>query len=131
MDMSSIADAALGLLVAAKTGAIEAATSGAAKLGGEAVKKFYSLVKGKFVKDGEGATRKFEEFETNPKDETKQSNVKNRLVEFLEDDPQFFADVKAIVGEVKIDNSVHISSAAGANSTITTIVGSNNVKVSK
>jgi hypothetical protein len=125
MDMETIATTVTGLLVAAQTGAIEAATGVVTKLGKAAVEKVYNVVKACFTKDGEGAVKKLEELERNPASPQAQDAVKGRLLMYLKEDPAFLAEIKALIGEVRIDQSITQTATSGDNSPIIQVVGNN------
>ena len=124
MDLSLLTDAALGLLVAAQTGAVSAATDLAKKLGKGALDKLVFLVKDRFARDGQGAVDALERLEQQPDDAKAQNAVRRRLEGLLEEDPAFAAAIEAIIGQVTIDKSVRQTATAGDNSTITQIQGS-------
>ena len=124
MDLSLLTDAALGLLVAAQTGAINAATDFAKKLGKGAVDKIVSLVKDRFAKDGQGAIDALKRLEQQPNDTSAQNAVRRRLEGLLDEDPAFAAEIKAFIGQVTVDQSLRQTATAGDNSSITQIHGS-------
>lgn len=126
MDPSSLADLALSALVAAQSGAASAITDVATKLGKAGVEKVCALVKARFAKDGEGATKALTTLEHNPTDAGAQKTVRRRLEGLLDEDPAFAAEIKAIIGTVSIDKSQHQTATAGDNSTVTQIQGSGN-----
>lgn len=126
MDLATLADVAMGLLLAALTGAVGATTDLAKKLGKGTVEKVASIIKRRFTKDGEGAVHAFGRLEQQPNDAAAQKAVHRRLEGLLEDDPTFAAEIKGIIGEVKIDWSVHQYATAGNNSSIIQINGHDN-----
>ncbi|QLA19587.1 hypothetical protein [Desulfolutivibrio sulfoxidireducens] len=126
MDMETIATTVTGLLVAAQTGAIEAATDVVKKIGKSGVEKLCNVVKGYFNKDGEGAVKKLEELERNPASPQAQDAVKGRLLMYLKEDPAFLAEITALIGEVRIDQSITQTATSGDKSPIIQIVGKYN-----
>ena len=126
MDMHTIATTVTGLLVAAQTGALDSATTLAAKLGKAGVDKVWELVKTRFVKDGEGAKDTLQQLAKNPKDEQAQRIVKRRLEGFLDEDPAFLAAIEAIIGEVTAYGSITQIAEPGDHSPIIQNVGNNN-----
>lgn len=126
MEIQSIIEVVMPLLVAAQAGAASAMTDTATKFGKAVVEKIGSLVKSRFNKDGEGATNALATLEHNPTDAGAQKAVRRRLEGLLEEDPAFAADLKAVIGAVHIDNSQHQSATGGDNSTLIQVQGSNN-----
>lgn len=126
MDLSALTDYALSALVAAQSGAATAITDAATKLGKGVVEKIAALVKTRFAKDGEGATKALTTLEQNPTDAGAQKAVRRRLEGLLDEDPDFAADIKAVIGTVSIDNSQHQTATTGDNSTVIQIQGSGN-----
>ncbi|BAH74920.1 hypothetical protein [Solidesulfovibrio magneticus] len=124
MDLSSLTDLALSALVAAQSGATAAITDVATKLGKAGVEKVCALVKDRFAKDGEGATKALATLENNPTDAVAQKAVRRRLEGLLDEDRDFAADIKAVIGTVSIDKSQHQTATAGDNSTVIQIQGS-------
>lgn len=131
MDLSTLTDTALGLYLAAKTGAVNAATDLATKLGKGAVDKLAALVKQRFAKDGQGATQALEHLGQHTDDATAQQAVRQRLEGLLDEDPAFAAAIKAIIGQVTIDQSVKQTIHAGDNSMNIQVSGSHNTIVGK
>lgn len=103
MDLSPLTDAALGLYLAAQTGAAAAATDLAKKLGKGAVDKIASLVKSRFAKDGQGAIQTLERLAQQPNDASAQNAVRRRLEGLLDEDSAFAAEIKALIGQVTVD----------------------------
>lgn len=126
MDLSALTDLALSALVAAQSGAAAAITDTATKLGKAGVEKITSLVKTRFAQDGEGATKALASLEQNPTDAGAQKAVHRRLEGLLDENPDFAAEIKAVIGTISIDKSQHQTATAGDNSTITQIQGSGN-----
>ena len=126
MDLPSLTEAALGLLVAAQTGAADAATDLAKKLGKGAVDKITSLVKTRFAKDGQGAVDALERLEQQPDDAGAQKAVRRRLEGLLDEDPAFAAEIKALIGQPVIDQSVKQTIRSGDNSVNIQVSGSHN-----
>ncbi|WP_165352073.1 hypothetical protein [Solidesulfovibrio carbinolicus] len=126
MDIQTLTDLALSALVAAQSGAATAITDAATKLGKACVEKLAALVKTRFAKDGEGATNALAALENNPADAGAQKTVRRRLEGLLDEDRDFAAEIKAIIGTVPIDKSQHQTATAGDNSTVTQIQGSGN-----
>ncbi|WP_027185661.1 hypothetical protein [Desulfovibrio inopinatus] len=126
MEMNTIEATVTGLVIAAQTGFIEKATTIAKNLGTAGMEKLYNLVKQRFTKDGEGAVSTLQQLENNPSDEKMQRIVKRRLEGILEEDPTFKNEIKAIIGEIRVDQSINQTATSGDNSPITQIVGSNN-----
>ena len=126
MDLSPLTDAALGLLVAAQTGAVSAATDLATKLGKGTVDKIISLVKDRLAKDGQGAIQTLERLEQQPDDAKTQNAVRRRLEGLLDEDPAFAAEIKALIGQVTVDQSVKQTIHSGGNSVNIQVSGSHN-----
>ncbi len=126
MDLSLLTDAALGLLVAAQTGAADAATDLAKKLGKGAVDKLVALIKSRFTKDGQGAADALERLEQHPDDAGAQKAVRRRLEGLLDEDPAFAATMEAIIGQVTVDQSVKQTIHSGDNSANIQVSGCHN-----
>ncbi|KUG29136.1 hypothetical protein ASZ90_000982 [hydrocarbon metagenome] len=127
MDMDTFATTVTSLMVAAQTGALEAATDVVKKIGKAGVDKLCSVVMGYFTKDGEGAVKKLAELEKNPASPQAQDAVKGRLLMLLQENPAFLAEIKAIIGDIRVDQSITQTATSGNHSPITQVVGHNNV----
>lgn len=121
-----ITDAALAVLVAAKGGLLKPVTDGVSQLVKTCGAKLWAHVTARFAKDGAGASQALANLEQHPDDATVQKTVRRRLEGLLDEDPTFAADIKAIIGEMKIDQSVTQTAQAGDNSSITQISGNHN-----
>jgi len=121
-----LTEAALAVLVAAKGGLLKPVTDGVSQLVKTSGAKLWGLVASRFAKDGSGASQALAKLEASPDDATAQQAVQHRLEGLLAEDPAFAADIKAIIGEVKIDSSRHETATAGNHSPITQIQGNNN-----
>lgn len=122
---NSIIDTVMNLLAAAASGATQVATDAITKIGASAVEKLGTVVAGYFTKDGAGASKAIEKFQADPSNLEAQDRVKTRLVEFLKDDPQFAAEIEAIIGEVRTNAPITMTATAGNNGTIVQALGSN------
>jgi len=131
MDMGTIATTLTSLMVAAQPVAIDlakgVATEVAAKLGSAGLTRLYNAVKGYFTKDGEGAVAKLAELEKNPTSPQAQEAVKGRLLMLLQENPAFLAEIKAIIGDIRVDQSITQTATSGDHSPITQVMGHNNV----
>jgi len=128
---SLITDTALAVLVAAKGGLLKPVTDGVSQLVKTTGAKLWTLVTARFAKDGPGATQAMTNLEQHPDDSSAQKAVRRRLEGLLDEDPTFAAEIKAIIGELKIDQSVHQTAQAGDNSSITQVSGSHNTFIGK
>lgn len=126
MDIQILTDAVMPLLIATQTGALDATTGLVKDLGKAGVEKIASLVKARFAKDGQGATKALAALEQNPTDAGAQKAVRRRLEGLLDEDMTFQADIKAVIGTVHSDNSQHQTATAGHHSSINQIQGSGN-----
>lgn len=126
MDVQSIAEALVPVLVAAKDGALSQASSVATQLGKAGVEKVYSVVKKYFAHDGQGAVKKLDELEQSPASSQVQNAVKGRLMNLLQEDPVFQAEIRAILGEVHVDKSITMTATSGDHSVTTMVVGNGN-----
>ncbi|MEF3698742.1 hypothetical protein [Desulfolutivibrio sp.] len=135
MDTGTIATTLTILLLAAQSVAIdvakgvatELATKLATKLGTSGLRNLYNMVKRYFTKDGEGAVTKLAELEKNPTSPQAQEAVKGRLLMLLQENPAFLAEIKAIIGDIRVDQSINQTATSGDHSPITQVVGHNNV----
>jgi len=126
-----LTDTAMAVLVAAKGGLLKPVTDGVSQLVKTTGAKLWTLVTSRFAKDGPGASQALAKLEASPDDSTALKAVRGRLEFLFNEDPAFAAEIKAIIGELKIDQSVHQTAQAGDNSSIVQIKGSHNTVVGK
>jgi len=128
---SLITDTALAVLVAAKGGLLKPVTDGVSQLVKTTGAKLWTLVTARFAKDGAGASQALAKLEASPDDAKAQKAVRGRLEFLFDEDPTFAAEIKAIIGELKIDQSVHQTAQAGNNCSITQVSESHNTFIGK
>lgn len=128
---SLITDTALAVLVAAKGGLLKPVTDGVSQLVKTTGAKLWTLVTARFAKDGPGASQTLAKLEASPDDAKAQKAVRSRLQLLLDADPAFAAEIKALIDELKIDQSTRQYILAGDDSVNTQVSGNNNIVIGK
>jgi hypothetical protein len=128
---SLLTDTALAVLVAAKAGLLKPVTDGVRPTRQNNWRQTWKLVTARFAKDGPAPARPWPSWKRHPTTPRRKKPCAAAWNSCSTRTQPSRAEIKAIIGELKIDQSVHQTAQAGDNSSITQVSGSHNTVVGK